>query len=108
LTRGARAADYLTKVVVVGKISATLPVEEIMTPESKLMTVVPQQSVLDVMKLMMKYNFRHVPVVRARGRWSALRLRVLLQHACAYPGSLTGRARRAGGRRQVHGHDQHP
>ena len=52
--------------VVVGKSSATLPVNEIMTPESKLMTVVPQQSVLDVMKLMMKYNFRHVPVVRFR------------------------------------------
>ena len=46
-----------------GKSSATLPVNDIMTPESKLMTVVPQQSVFDVMKMMMKYNFRHVPVV---------------------------------------------
>ncbi len=77
--------------MVVGKSSATLPVEEIMTPESKLMTVVPQQSVLDVMKLMMKYNFRHVPVVRARVRarecWSALRRRALPQHARARPGS---------------------
>ena len=62
---GARA-DYLTKVVVVGKSSATLPVNDIMTPESKLMTVVPQQSVFDVMKMMMKYNFRHVPVVCTR------------------------------------------
>lgn len=59
-------ADYLTKVVVVGKSSATLPVNDIMTPESKLMTVVPQQSVFDVMKMMMKYNFRHVPVVRTQ------------------------------------------
>ena len=34
-------ADYLTKVVVSGKSSATLSVEEIMTPESVLKTVTP-------------------------------------------------------------------
>ncbi len=56
-------ADYLTKVVVVGKSSSDLPVSNIMTPQSKLMTVSPQQSVVDVMKLMIDHNFRHVPVV---------------------------------------------
>lgn len=46
-----------------GKTSATLPVSEIMTPESKLMTVAPDQNVLEVMYLMNSNNFRHVPVV---------------------------------------------
>ncbi|KAK9806943.1 hypothetical protein WJX72_008229 [[Myrmecia] bisecta] len=55
--------DYLTKVVVVGKNSSSLHVKEIMTPQSKLRTVSPQSSVLEVMTLMMDYNFRHVPVV---------------------------------------------
>ena len=57
-------ADYLTKVVVLGKSSSELPVSDIMTPQSKLMTVSPQQSVVDVMTLMTDNNFRHVPVVR--------------------------------------------
>ena len=56
-------ADYLTKVVVVGKSSSELPVSAIMTPQSKLMTVTPQQSVVDVMTLMIDNTFRHVPVV---------------------------------------------
>lgn len=58
-------ADYLTKVVVLGKSSSELPVSDIMTPQSKLMTVSPQQSVVDVMTLMTDNNFRHVPVVRS-------------------------------------------
>ena len=57
-------ADYLTKVVVLGKSSSELPVSDIMTPQSKLMTVSPQQSVVDVMTLMTDNNFRHVPVAR--------------------------------------------
>lgn len=57
-------ADYLTKVVVLGKSSSSLHVREIMTPQSKLMTVSPNQSVLEVMSLMIDNNFRHVPVVR--------------------------------------------
>ena len=60
------AADYLTKVVVMGKSSSELPVSDIMTPQSKLMTVSPQQSVVDVMTLMTDNNFRHVPVVSLR------------------------------------------
>ncbi|KAK9906807.1 hypothetical protein WJX75_008399 [Coccomyxa subellipsoidea] len=55
--------DYLTKVVVVGKSSSDLPVSKIMTPQSKLLTVTPQQSVVHVMELMIDNNFRHVPVV---------------------------------------------
>ena len=56
-------ADYLTKVVVVGKSSSELPISDIMTPQSKLMTVTPAQSVVEVMELMIDNNFRHVPVV---------------------------------------------
>lgn len=48
----------------IGKSSSDLPVSDIMTPQSKLMTVSPQQSVVDVMSLMIDNNFRHVPVVR--------------------------------------------
>ena len=47
-----------------GKSSSELPVSDIMTPQSKLMTVSPQQSVVDVMTLMTDNNFRHVPVAR--------------------------------------------
>ena len=57
-------ADYLTKVVVSGKSSAVLSVEEIMTPESVLKTVMPGDTVLAAMELMIENNFRHVPVVR--------------------------------------------
>ena len=48
----------------VGKQSTSTNVQEIMTPQSKLMTVSPQNSVVDVMSLMTANNFRHVPVVR--------------------------------------------
>jgi CBS domain-containing protein len=50
-------------VVVSGKSSATLSVEEIMTPESVLKTVTPGDTVLAAMELMIENNFRHVPVV---------------------------------------------
>ena len=56
-------ADYLTKVVVLGKNSTKINVASIMTPQSKLMTVSPDSSVLEVMALMVNNNFRHVPVV---------------------------------------------
>jgi CBS domain-containing protein len=55
--------DYLTKVVVLGKSSSSLHVREIMTPQNKLMTISPNQSVLEVMSMMIDNNFRHVPVV---------------------------------------------
>ena len=55
--------DYLTKVVVKGKSSTTVHVEEVMTPASRLMTVTPNHSVLEVMSMMNDNNFRHVPVV---------------------------------------------
>ena len=48
-----------------GKSSATLSVEEIMTPESVLKTVTPEDTVLAAMELMIDNNFRHVPVVRS-------------------------------------------
>jgi CBS domain-containing protein len=56
--------DYLTKVVVQGKSSATLPVANIMTPESKLCTVNLHQSVAEVLTIMLDNNIRHVPVVQ--------------------------------------------
>lgn len=55
--------DYLTKVVVQGKQSTALDVSEIMTSRSKLLTVPPTASVVDVMGVMTEANIRHVPVV---------------------------------------------
>lgn len=46
-----------------GKSSSTLKVADIMTPQSKLMTMSPYSSVLEAMALMMDKNIRHVPVV---------------------------------------------
>ena len=57
------SADYLTKVVVKGKSSTIVHVQEVMTPASRLMTVTPNHSVLEVMSMMNDNNFRHVPVV---------------------------------------------
>ena len=58
-------SDYLTKVVVHNKTSKELKVAEIMTDKSKLMTVGPSNSTMDAMTMMIKHNFRHVPVVRS-------------------------------------------
>lgn len=55
--------DYLTKVVVKGKSSTSVHVKDVMTPASRLMTVTPNHSVLEVMSMMNDNNFRHVPVV---------------------------------------------
>lgn len=57
-------ADYLTKVAVRNKASKDIKVEEIMTERSKLMTIDPNHTTVDAMTLMIKHNFRHVPVVR--------------------------------------------
>ena len=63
-TDSLEAADYLTKVAVRSKSSKEVKVEEIMTERSKLMTVDPHHSTMDAMTMMIKHNFRHVPVVR--------------------------------------------
>jgi CBS domain-containing protein len=55
--------DYLTKVAVRNKASSQIKVSDIMTERSKLMTVDPHHTTMDAMTLMIKHNFRHVPVV---------------------------------------------
>ena len=55
--------DYLTKVAVRNKASKDIKVSEIMTERSKLMTVDPNHTTMDAMTMMIKHNFRHVPVV---------------------------------------------
>ena len=57
------SADYLTKVAVRNKASKEIKVSEIMTERSKLMTVDPNHTTMDAMTMMIKFNFRHVPVV---------------------------------------------
>ena len=56
-------ADYLTKVAVRNKSSKDMKVQEIMTERSQLMTIDPGHSTMDAMSMMIKFNFRHVPVV---------------------------------------------
>ena len=65
-----------------GKSSATLSVEEIMTPESVLKTVMPEDTVLAAMELMIDNNFRHVPVVRPV-------LSTTSRNSCPEPGLMT-------------------
>lgn len=57
--------DYLTKMVVQGKSSLNTKVSEIMTPGKKLVTAEPDDTVVEVMELMVDKNIRHVPVVDA-------------------------------------------
>jgi len=55
--------DYLRKMVVEGRSSRDTAVSEIMTPESKLMTVGLGHSVAETMQIMADKNVRHLPVV---------------------------------------------
>ena len=73
------SVDYLTKVAVRNKASSEIKVSEIMTERSKLMTVDPNHTTMDAMTMMIKHNFRHVPVVKA------LLILIYLYQAHGYP-----------------------
>jgi CBS domain-containing protein len=53
--------DYARKVVLLGRSSADTPVAQIMT--APVVTVSPEGSVQDCMRLMTERHFRHLPVV---------------------------------------------
>jgi CBS domain-containing protein len=53
--------DYARKLILKGKSSRDTKVEEIMT--AKLITVTPDNSIEDCMKLMTDKHIRHIPVV---------------------------------------------
>lgn len=53
--------DYARKVVLLGRSSADTPVRQIMT--APVVTVSPDNSVQDCMRLMTERHFRHLPVV---------------------------------------------
>ena len=52
--------DYARKVVLLGRSSAETPVRQIMT--SSVITVSPDNSVQDCMRLMTEHHIRHLPV----------------------------------------------
>jgi CBS domain-containing protein len=54
--------DYGRKVVLDGKAARDVKVREIMT--TSLITITPEATVLDAMKLMDRHHFRHLPVLR--------------------------------------------
>jgi len=53
--------DYARKVVLLGRSSAETPVRQIMT--SQVITVSPDNSVQDCMRLMTEHHIRHLPVI---------------------------------------------
>jgi len=56
------ARDYGRQVVLAGKSSRDVRVQEIMT--TSLVTVTPQTTVLEAMTLMTSHHIRHLPVLR--------------------------------------------
>ncbi len=54
--------DYMSKVMLKGKSSKDTPVREIMTRE--MVTVSPDQSVSECMRIITEHRIRHLPVVR--------------------------------------------
>ena len=55
------ARDYGRKVVLGGKSSRDVRVQEIMT--TSLVTITPETTVLDAMELMTRHHIRHLPVL---------------------------------------------
>ncbi|XP_043709240.1 CBS domain-containing protein CBSX3, mitochondrial-like [Telopea speciosissima] len=55
--------DYLKKIIAQGRASKYTRVAEIMTNESKLITVSSDTNILHAMQLMTDNNIRHVPVI---------------------------------------------
>jgi CBS domain-containing protein len=56
------ARDYARKVILKGKSSKDVTVEETMT--TSLITVTPETTVLDAMTLMTQHHIRHLPVLK--------------------------------------------
>ncbi|GMN35544.1 hypothetical protein TIFTF001_005364 [Ficus carica] len=56
-------ADYLRKIVLEGRSPVLTRVGEIMTDESKLITVTSDTNILQAMQIMTENQIRHVPVV---------------------------------------------
>jgi CBS domain-containing protein len=56
------ARDYGRKVVLEGKFSREVRVQEIMT--TSLVTITPETTVLDAMELMTRHHIRHLPVLK--------------------------------------------
>ena len=54
--------DYARKVILLGKSSKETLVEEIMTPEEKMVFIKPEGTVEDCMVLMTGKHIRHLPV----------------------------------------------
>jgi CBS domain-containing protein len=54
--------DYARKIILHGKTSRETPVEEIMTPMSKMYTVKPDQTTDDCMVIITGKRIRHLPV----------------------------------------------
>jgi CBS domain-containing protein len=56
------ARDYGRKVILAGKSSRDVRVQEVMT--ASLVTVTPETTVLDAMALMTRHHIRHLPVLK--------------------------------------------
>jgi len=54
--------DYARKVALLGKTSHETPVQDVMTPASQMITILPETSLETCMALMTMYHIRHLPV----------------------------------------------
>jgi len=56
--------DYLKKIVLEGRNSKDTDVVDIMTPNDMMMTIGPEDSVMEAMELMAENQIRHLPVLK--------------------------------------------
>mmetsp|Transcript_45985 Transcript_45985/g.146859 ORF Transcript_45985/g.146859 Transcript_45985/m.146859 type:complete len:282 (-) Transcript_45985:726-1571(-) len=67
--------DYLKRVVVEGRNSATTRVKDIMTTQSKMIMVRTDTPILAAMDLMIKNHIRHIPIVEGDNMQGVLSIR---------------------------------
>lgn len=80
--------DYARGVALKGKTSRDTPVSDVMTPQSRLITVAPSDTVDSCMNLMSDKRIRHLPVLDAERVVGVLSIGDLVKETIAHQGFL--------------------